>query len=460
MASNIVFFCKECGYESSKWLGKCPGCNNWNTFVEEKVNKKTSGRSTSKGFSSVFNEKAEVKKLKEIKVEKKVRIDTGYDELNRVFGSGIVEGSLTLVGGEPGIGKSTLIMQICANLSKFGKVLYVSGEESDVQVKMRADRLKIDSDDILFLSETNITEIESKISETTPKFCIVDSIQTMYDEEISAVPGSISQVKEVTSRLMYLAKHVGITVIVIGHVTKDGVIAGPRILEHMVDTVIYIEGERFFSHRIVRSVKNRFGSTNEIGIFDMQDIGMVEVSNMSEAFLSDSINNLPGTAIVATVEGTSTILLEIQALTSHSYYNNPRRVANGIDINRLNMILAVLEKRCNLNLGSQDIYINVIGGMKVDEPAVDLAVAMAIVSSYKNKKIMDKTVFIGEVGLTGEIRSINNFEKRVKEVIKMGYTNIYASKSQVESIKDNIIEKNVNLIGIKLIDEAINNIFK
>lgn len=458
MASNVMFFCKECGYESSKWLGRCPGCNNWNTFVEEKINKKSASKGSPKGFSTVFNEKSEVKKLNEIKVERKVRIDTGYEELNRVFGSGIVEGSLTLIGGEPGIGKSTLIMQICNNLSKFGKVLYVSGEESDVQVKMRADRLKVNSDDILFLSETNITDIEGKISSVEPKFCIIDSIQTMYDEEISAVPGSVSQVKEVTARLMYLAKHIGITVIVIGHVTKDGVIAGPRILEHMVDTVIYIEGERFFSHRIVRSVKNRFGSTNEIGIFDMQDVGLVEVTNMSEAFLSDGINDLPGTSIVATVEGTSTILLEIQALTSHSYYNNPRRVANGIDINRLNMILAVLEKRCNLNLGTQDIYINVIGGMKVDEPAVDLAIAMAIVSSYKNKKIKEKTVFIGEVGLTGEIRSINNFEKRVKEIIKMGYTNIYASKKQVDSIKETIGDTKVDLVGIRLIDELINNI--
>ena len=255
--------------------------------------------------------------------------------------------------------------------------------------------------------------------------------------------------------MMYLAKRKNITVIVIGHVTKDGVIAGPRILEHMVDTVLYIEGERFFTHRIIRSVKNRFGSTNEIGIFDMQDIGMVEVTNISELFLSDEKNNLPGTAIVATVEGTSTILLEIQALTSHSYYNNPRRVANGIDLNRLNMILAVLEKRCNIGLGTQDIYVNVIGGIRVDEPAVDLAVAMAIVSNYKNKVINPKTVFIGELGLTGEIRSINNFEKRVKEIEKMGYEKIYASKRQVERLKESIKDINIKLIGISTIDEAI-----
>ena len=379
MASNTVFFCKECGYESVKWLGKCPGCNNWNTFVEEKVQKKSKSGGT--GFSTTFNDKSEVKKLSEIVVTNTVRIDTGYEELNRVFGGGLVEGSLTLIGGEPGIGKSTLIMQVCNNLSKHGKVLYVSGEESDTQVKLRADRLKVVSDNIMFLSETNISDIEQKIEKVEPKFCIIDSIQTMYDEDISSVPGSISQVKEVTARLMYLAKRNGLTVIVIGHVTKDGVIAGPRILEHMVDTVLYIEGERFFSHRIVRGVKNRFGSTNEIGIFDMQDVGMVEVNNMAEVFLSDTISNLPGTALVATVEGTSTILLEVQALTSHSYYNMPRRVANGIDLNRLNMILAVLEKRCNINLGAQDIYVNVIGGMKVDEPAVDIAFAMEILYS-------------------------------------------------------------------------------
>lgn len=460
MATNTVFFCKECGYESAKWLGKCPGCNSWNSFVEEKINKSKTTKSNSKGFSSTFSNKSEVKKLKDIVVNESIRLDTGYAELNRVFGGGIVEGSLTLIGGEPGIGKSTLIMQVCHKLSTHGKVLYVSGEESETQVKLRADRLKVDSDNILFLSETSISEIENKIESVEPKFCIIDSIQTMYDEEISSVPGSVSQVKEVTARMMYLAKQKNITVIVIGHVTKDGVIAGPRILEHMVDTVLYIEGERFFTHRVIRSVKNRFGSTNEIGIFDMQDIGMVEVTNISELFLSDSKSNLPGTATVATVEGTSTILLEIQALTAHSYYNNPRRVANGIDLNRLNMILAVLEKRCNIGLGSQDIYVNVIGGIRVDEPAVDLAIAMAIVSNYKNKVIDNKTVFIGELGLTGEIRSINNFEKRVKEIEKMGYKKIYASKRQIDNLKTTMKNEklNIELVGIKTIDEAISYI--
>ena len=451
MASNTVFFCKECGYESAKWLGRCPGCNNWNTFVEEKVSKKSSSKSSG-GRNTTFGGSSTVKKLNDIVVTQEIRLDTGYEELNRVFGGGIVEGSLNLIGGEPGIGKSTLIMQVCSKLANHGKVLYISGEESETQVKLRADRLNVKSDNILFFNETNIEVIEEKLEELAPKFCIVDSIQTMYDEQISSTPGSISQVKEVTGRLMYQAKKQNITTIVIGHVTKDGVIAGPRILEHMVETVISIEGERFLSHRIVRGVKNRFGSTNEIGIFDMKDEGMVEVKNVADIFLTKSDRNLPGTAIVATVEGTSTILMEVQALTTHSYYNMPRRVANGIDLNRLNMLIAVLEKRCNLNLSSQDIYVNVIGGMKVDEPAVDLSIAMAIVSSYKNIAIDPKTVFLGEIGLTGEIRNITNFEKRIKEISKLGYNKIYTNKKQIDSLKE---EVDADLIGVSTIDEVI-----
>ena len=454
MASNTVFFCKECGYESAKWLGKCPGCNSWNSFVEEKINKKNTSKTTGSHLST-FSKTSTVKKLKDIVVTKEIRLNTGYEELNRVFGGGIVEGSLNLIGGEPGIGKSTLIMQVCSNLASIGKVLYVSGEESETQVKLRADRLKVSSDNILFFNETSIDIIENKIEEINPKICIIDSIQTMYDEEISSTPGSVSQVKEVTARLMYLAKKQNLTMIVIGHVTKDGVIAGPRILEHMVDTVIYIEGERFLSHRIVRGVKNRFGSTNEIGIFDMKDEGMIEVTNISDIFLTKSDKNLPGTAVVATVEGTSTILMEVQALTTHSYYNMPRRVANGIDLNRLNMLIAVLEKRCSLNLSSQDIYVNVIGGMKVDEPAVDLSVAMAIVSRYKNIFIDSKTVFLGEIGLTGEIRNITNFEKRIKEISKLGYNKIYTNKKQIDSLKERV---DATLIGVSTIDEVINKI--
>lgn len=452
MSNNTVFFCKECGYESAKWLGKCPGCASWNSFVEEKINiknKKSNSKSSFKTTASTL------KKLSDIQTTKEIRIDTGYEEVNRVFGGGIVKGTLNLIGGEPGIGKSTLIMQICDRISKNYTVLYVSGEESDTQVKLRSDRLGVDSDKIMFLGETNIDVIEEKIEDSKAEFCIIDSIQTMYDEEISSVSGSISQVKEVTARLMQIAKQKNITIVLIGHVTKDGVIAGPRILEHMVDTVIYIEGENFSTYRIIRSIKNRFGSTNEIGIFDMQDSGMVEVKNISQVFLSEINSNLPGTSVFATVEGTSTILIEIQALTSHSYYNMPRRVANGIDLNRLNMILAVLEKKTNINLGTDDVYVNVIGGLKVSEPALDLATAVAIVSSKKNILPNTKTVYVGEIGLTGEIRGVSNFSKRLKEIEKMGYDQVITSKKQIEKLSTKDRETKVKLIGYSSIDKLI-----
>ncbi len=451
-ASKTVFFCKECGYESSKWLGKCPSCNNWNSFVEEKVVK------SSKTSRLNIGEKSEVKSLNDIKIEDTLRINTGYEELNRVLGGGLVVGSLVLIGGEPGIGKSTLIMQICNNLAKSGTTLYVSGEESESQVKLRADRLKVTDSNILFLNETNISQVEELIEKNAPKFCIIDSIQTMYDDSILGGSGSVSQVKEVTARLMFLAKRKGITIIIVGHVTKEGTIAGPRVLEHMVDTVIYIEGQRFFENRIVRSVKNRFGSTNEIGIFEMQDTGMKEVTNISEIFLNESEEVLPGTAITATLEGNSTILLEIQALSSTSYYNMPRRLASGIDTNKLNIILAILEKRCNISLGSNDVYINVVGGMKIDEPACDLAAIASIISSYKNKVIKNDTVFVGEVSLTGEVRSVNNIEKRIKEVEKLGYKKIYVPYKQANMVKNGISK--LKVIGLKNVKELVDILLK
>lgn len=447
MANKTVFFCKECGYESGKWLGKCPSCNNWNSFVEEKVSAKK-GTTHTKPI-----EKSEVKKLNDIKIEDTIRIDTGFEELNRVLGGGFVYGSMTLIGGEPGIGKSTLIMQVCNNLGKKGTTLYVSGEESEAQVKLRADRLKVLNENILFVNETNITEIENLTESVKPKFCIIDSIQTMYDDEIPSGSGSVSQVKEVTAKLMYLAKRKDITMIIVGHVTKDGTIAGPRVLEHMVDTVIYIEGQRFFDNRIVRGVKNRFGSTNEIGIFKMEDIGLKEVTNMSDIFLNKDGEVLPGTAITATLEGNSTILLEIQSLASHSYYNMPRRLANGIDNNKLNIMIAILEKRCNINLGTKDVYINVIGGMKIDEPAVDLALLASIVSSNKDISIPNDTVFIGEVGLTGEVRSVNNIEKRIKEIEKLGYSKVYIPEKQLNSLKEEF--KHIKIIPIKNVNELV-----
>ncbi len=425
---KVVFFCKECGYESLKWLGKCPGCNSWNSFVEEKIRE----NKNSKVVSNI--PKSELKKLKDIQVVNRNRFTTGFEELDRVLGGGIVDGSLILLGGEPGIGKSTLVLQISDKLTKHGSVLYVSGEESELQVKLRADRLNIQNDDIYFYGETNIDEIENKITNLNPKVCIIDSVQTMYDESISSVPGSVSQVREVTARLLNISKKLGIITIVIGHVTKDGVIAGPRLLEHMVDVVLYIEGERFVSHRIVRGVKNRFGSTNEIGIFEMEEKGLVEVTNMSEMFLTRE-KNTPGTATTAVLEGTSTLLLELQSLTTHSYYNNPRRVTTGVDLNRVNMILAVIEKICGISMGTQDVYVNVVGGVKITEPASDLAVAMAIISSYKNKALNNDSVFIGELALTGEVRGVINLEKRIKEAIKLGYKTIYTTKYGLDKIE-------------------------
>ena len=445
---KVIFFCKECGYESAKWLGKCPGCNQWNTFVEEKIKEKSQGK---KVVSNI--PKSEMKKLKDIQIVKKERFTSGFGELDRVLGGGIVDGSLILLGGEPGIGKSTLVLQISDKLTAHGDVLYVSGEESELQVKLRADRLGIDNDKIYFYGETDIDEIETKITENKPRVCIIDSIQTMYDEAISSVPGSVSQVREVTARLMNISKRLGIITIVIGHVTKDGVIAGPRLLEHMVDVVLYIEGERFVSHRIVRGVKNRFGSTNEIGIFEMAEKGMIEVTNMSEMFLTRE-KNQPGTVTTAILEGTSTLLLELQALTTHSYYNMPMRVTTGIDVNRLNLLLAVIEKVCGISLGTQDVYINVVGGIKITEPAADLAVAMAIISSYKGKALNNDSVFIGELALTGEIRRVVNIEKRIKEAVKLGYKTIYTTKYGLEKLE---LPQGVKLIKVNNIKDLITN---
>lgn len=453
---KTIFFCKECGYETPAWLGKCPGCNQWNSFVEETI--KASSTSNRNSIIDKLNP-SEVKKLKDIDITTKKRINTGYDELNKVLGGGIIDGSLILFGGEPGIGKSTLILQVCSNLSKFSNVFYVSGEESDSQIKLRAERLNVNAENIFFYSETNILDIEKEIEKIKPKVCVIDSIQTMYDENISSVPGSISQIREVTARLMNISKKTGIITIVIGHVTKDGVIAGPRLLEHMVDVVLYIEGERFLNHRIIRGVKNRFGSTNEIGIFKMQQNGLAEVKNISEMFLTKG-NHEAGTTIMPLLEGSSTLMIELQALTTHSYYNIPRRVSSGVDFNRLNMLIAVVEKKCNINLGTQDIYVNVVGGIKVSETASDFAIVMAIISSYKNIIIPQDNVFIGEVSLTGELRSVVNIEKRIKEAEKLGYKKIYGPKIQVEKFLKEGKIKDVNVIPIASIKEAISFFIK
>ena len=388
--ANTIFVCSNCGNESSKWFGKCPACNEWNTCYEEKLTTKITNNKTIK-------ETKKPQLLNEVKNQDIIRSSTGFSELDRVLGGGLVKGSLVLLGGEPGIGKSTLILQICDKIKGEGKVLYVSGEESAEQIKMRADRLHIKNEDIMFLGETDIDVIENAILQIKPKLVIIDSIQTMYSEDITSSPGSVSQVREITGKIMRICKQVAITTIIIGHVTKDGNIAGPRVLEHMVDTVLYLEGERYFSYRILRGIKNRFGSTNEIGMFEMQDKGICEITNPSSVLLGEREENATGSIVVASMEGTRPIMVELQALTTQSVFGMPRRNTNGIDYNRLTLLVAVLEKIVGLPLGNQDVYLNVIGGIKLNEPAADLGIILATASSYKNISIPRDTIAIGEV---------------------------------------------------------------
>ena len=443
--TNTVFFCNECGYESAKWLGKCPACNAWNTFVEEKVVKQGNNKTVVKKTVTPVS----LKSIEKIKIS---RVSSGFDELDRVLGGGFVNGSLTLLGGEPGIGKSTLILQICEKFKTDGKVLYVSGEESAEQIKIRADRLGINSENIMFLGETDINAIEQTIEDMDPKLVIIDSIQTMYSDDITSAPGSVSQVREITSRIMKMCKMKGITTVIIGHVTKDGTIAGPRVLEHMVDAVLYIEGERYFSYRIVRGVKNRFGSTNEIGMFEMRNEGMVEITNPSTVLLTDREDNPAGSVIVASLEGTRPILVELQALTSTTVFGMPRRTANGIDYNRVTLLIAVLEKIGGVNLGNQDVYMNIVGGIKINEPALDLGVILSAASSFKNISIPKDVAVIGEVGLTGEIRSVNMIEKRLKEVEKMGFKECIIPDSNKKLLKEKF---KLDIIGCKDIIDAM-----
>ena len=444
--AKTVFVCSNCGYESTKWLGKCPGCNEWNSFYEEKL-------STKDTKAKVADKKMVAPKaLNEVVGKDSVRTSTGIGELDRVLGGGIVHGSLILVGGEPGIGKSTLILQLCNKMQGEGKVLYVSGEESAEQVKIRADRLGIHNENILFLGETDIELIENHILEIKPKLVIVDSIQTMYSDDISSAAGTVSQVREITARIMRICKGNDITTIIIGHVTKEGNIAGPRVLEHMVDTVLYIEGERYFSYRILRSVKNRFGSTNEIGMFEMQNEGMVEITNPSSVLISEREDNPSGSVIVASLEGTRPLLIELQALTTPTVFGLPRRTANGIDYNRLTLLVAVLEKKAGLSLGSQDIYLNVVSGIHISEPAVDLGMIIAVASSFKNIAIEKNTVVIGEVGLTGEVRAVNLIDKRLKEAEKLGFKTCIIPESNKKLLKE---KYKLDIIGVRTVNDAL-----
>lgn len=443
-----LYFCQECGYESAKWLGQCPGCRSWNTFVEEKI-------VTSQGGKEKKVTKSKVTGLFQVDMKEEERIMTNIKELDRVLGGGIVKGSLTLVGGDPGIGKSTLLLQVCRNLAnQKKKVLYVSGEESLRQIKMRASRLGNFLQELYLLCETDIDIICNTIEKEVPDMVVIDSIQTMCTDQVSSAAGSVTQVREVTSMLMQLAKRLNIATFIVGHVTKEGVVAGPRTLEHMVDTVLYFEGERFAAYRILRGVKNRFGSTNEIGVFEMRSEGLVEVANPSKALLAGRPMDAAGSVIVCSVEGTRPIMIEIQALISNTNFQMPRRTTVGLDYNRVNLLMAVLEKRAGLMLGGCDAYVNLTGGMRLGEPAVDLGIVMAIVSSYKNRAMDSNTLIFGEVGLTGEIRGVSFADKRVNEARKLGFSHCILPMANLEALPKRERE-NMDLIGVRTVAEAL-----
>ena len=441
-----VFFCQSCGHEESKWLGQCPMCKEWNSFVEERI---TSAKTSS--LKSV--KESQAVPLSSVKMENEERIGTNIEELDRVLGGGIVPGSLILVGGDPGIGKSTLLLQVCQKLEKAEKkILYISGEESLRQIKLRAQRMGEFSDRLLLLCETNLEIIRNIIEREKPDTVVIDSIQTMHSDEVASAPGSVSQVRESTNVLMQLAKGLCITIFIVGHVTKEGTVAGPRVLEHMVDTVLYFEGDRHASYRILRGVKNRFGSTNEIGVFEMREDGLKEVKNPSEFMLDGRPENASGSIVACSMEGTRPILLEIQALVCESNFGMPRRTAAGTDYNRVNLLMAVLEKRIGYHLGNYDAYVNIAGGIKINEPALDLGIVMAIVSSYKNHSVSSDTIVFGEVGLSGEVRAVNMPEQRVAEAKKLGFKTCIMPAVSSGSVKN---VKGIKIIGVKTINEAI-----
>lgn len=451
-----VFVCSECGYEAPKWMGQCPECNQWNTLVEEvKFNKPNNKKAT--GLLNLSNEQKPMI-LNAINTDKEHRLKTKIEEFDRVLGGGIVEGSLVLVGGDPGIGKSTLLLQMCQTLSQQGaKILYVSGEESLKQIKMRANRLGVTGENVSLFAQTSLQNIEIVVQNEIPNVLIVDSIQTVFSEEIVSAPGSVSQVREVTGRLMHIAKGLGISVFIVGHVTKDGAIAGPRVLEHMVDTVLYFEGERSVTYRILRAVKNRFGSTNEIGVFEMRDIGLAEVSNPSEYMLTGRPIGESGSVVTCCMEGTRPLLVEVQALVSPTNFGMPRRAATGTDYNRVNLLMAVLEKKIGLQLGNYDSYVNIAGGIKVSEPSLDLGIVFAIASSFKNMSINEKTMIMGEVGLAGEVRGISLCEKRIIEAEKLGFTKCILPKVNYDAIDKK--ERKIKLMGVEFVREAMSAVF-
>ena len=447
-AKKSIYFCQNCGHEESKWLGQCPMCREWNTFVEEKV-------TVSKGTAAKNSvREAEVVTLSSVSTDQEDRMQTEIEELDRVLGGGVVPGSLVLVGGDPGIGKSTLLLQVCKRLSDQGrKVLYISGEESLKQIKLRANRMGTFSDHLLLLCETNLETIRQVIEREHPAVAVIDSIQTMYSEEVTAAPGSVSQVREATNTLMQIAKGLNITIFIVGHVTKEGTVAGPRVLEHMVDTVLYFEGDRHASYRILRGVKNRFGSTNEIGVFEMRETGLEEVPNPSEYMLNGRPEDASGSVVACSMEGTRPILMEIQALVCRSNFGMPRRTAAGTDYNRVNLLMAVLEKRVGLPLSNYDAYINIAGGIRMNEPAIDLGIVMAIVSSYKNQSISPGTIVFGEVGLSGEVRAVSMPEQRVAEARKLGFKTCIMPQVSKDMLKK---VEGIEVIGVKSVNQAMN----
>lgn len=450
MKQKIVFICQECGNVQPRWVGRCPECGKWNTFIEQVENLR---QPRSIHRPALTNSNNLPKPIGQIQATEQERLKSGISEFDRVLGGGLVPGSVVLLGGEPGIGKSTLLLQVLNCLSqRYGKILYISGEESQPQIKLRADRLKISSDELYLLCETDVEHIGNQIEKLSPRVVAVDSIQTVYSSDIPSTPGNVTQVRESAMFLTTIAKNKGLPIFIVGHITKDGSIAGPKILEHMVDTVLYMEGDLYHVYRILRAVKNRFGSTNEIGVFEMREAGLVEVSNPSQMLLSERQENVSGSVVISIMEGSRPILLELQALVTPAYFGVPQRTTTGIEKNRLSMLIAVLDKRCGYHIQSSDVFINVVGGMDANEPAADLGTIVAIVSNFKDIPVDPKTLIIGEVGLGGEVRGVFQSEKRIKEAAKLGFKKAIVSQYDARSIK---IEEDIQIIGVRTLSEAL-----
>lgn len=448
------FICTNCGFTSARYLGRCSNCGEWGTFVEEKIQEPANDR---KSRVSLDGRTAKVEKISDVTTEETARVQTDLQELNRVLGGGVVPGSMVLIGGDPGIGKSTLLLQVSGQLADKGRVLYVTGEESSRQVKLRADRLGVGGEDFYLYPETDMVAIKQQIDDIQPDFVVIDSVQTMQEPDVSSAIGSVSQIREVTADLLQIAKTNNITVFIVGHVTKEGAIAGPKILEHMVDTVLYFEGDMHHSYRILRAVKNRFGATNELGIFEMRDGGLREVANPSEIFLEERLDGATGSAVVVALEGSRPILVELQALVTPTVFGNAQRTATGLDRNRVSLLMAVLEKRANLLLQNQDAYLKAAGGVKLDEPAIDLAIAVALASSYHDKQTRATDAFIGELGLTGEVRSVSQIEERLKEAKKLGFKRVIVPKNNLHGVD---FPEGLYVAGVTTLAEALKVAFE